>query len=36
MYVHKTDVEFEAKQRLAETLADLSSKYFELIPMKEN
>lgn len=36
MYFQKTDSEFEAKQQLAERLADLSSQYFELIPMKEN
>lgn len=35
-WYRKDDDEFEQKQKLAETLGELSSKYFELIPIKEN
>ena len=35
-WIPKDDDAFEQKQQLAETLGELSSKYFELIPFKEN
>lgn len=35
-WIRKDDDAFEEKQQLAETLGELSSKYFELIPLKEN